>query len=483
MNSEGEETRKSDIGMSPSSFRNYTLNDNYSQHGGDYYNVNLNYQHLFNDQGHQLIAFANYSKSFGNDYDKQVEYIANENFDISEGNFLNKTYAVEDGDEDEIRVQADYTLPINENSKFEAGYQARIDMEQETYEFREYDPLTNQLEINDAYTNSNDFYRNIQAVYSTYSNQLGKYQFMVGLRGELTDRRIESLLAAEPATIKRFDIFPTFHLSRSFENDHQLMLSYSRRIDRPRGWYLEPFESYISADTRRRGDPTLKPEYMNSLELGYQKAFGRSFIAFEAYYKNTVDKIDRIVSVVDDSIYLHTYGNIAEDHSLGTELMVNYNQLKWLELNASVSVYRYRINGTLDNQDIDRSSNNWDARLNATFNFSTKTRLQLQTFYNGPSVSVQGEREGFFFSNIAIRHDFLDRKLSATLQVRDLFGSMKYSMTSYGNNFSTKMNFTRESQVIMLSLSYKLNNYKQKRGPGGEGEMDMGGGGEGGEMF
>jgi hypothetical protein len=204
---------------------------------------------------------------------------------------------------------------------------------------------------------------------------------------------------------------------------------------------------------------------MNSAELGYQKTFGKSFIAFETYYKNTIDKSDRILILTDaeNAIYLHTFGNIAEDHSLGAELMLNYSQLKWLELNGSTSLYRYRMKGNFNNQDIDRSSNNWNARLNATFNFSTLTRLQIQTFYNGPSVSVQGERDGFFFSNIALRHDFFDRKLSATLQVRDLFGTMKYEFRSFGENFNTNMRFTREPRVVQLSLSYKLNNFKQNR--------------------
>jgi hypothetical protein len=105
----------------------------------------------------------------------------------------------------------------------------------------------------------------------------------------------------------------------------------------------------------------------------------------------------------------------------------------------------------------------------------------LQTFYNGPSVSVQGDRKGFFFSNIAVRHDFLDRKLSATLQVQDIFGTMKHEMNSFGNNFNTYSKRGRDPRVVMLSLSYKLNNFKQqqRKNAGDNGGMDMGGEGEG----
>ena len=183
--------------------------------------------------------------------------------------------------------------------------------------------------------------------------------------------------------------------------------------------------------------------------------------------------------ITTNNIQLHTYGNVATDNSLGAELMVDYNQMKWLDLNLSGSLYRYSENGKLEGQNISKESNNWDTRLNATFNFSTKTRLQIQAFYNGPSVTIQGSEEGFFFTNVALRHDFLDRKLAATLQVRDLFGTMKHESSTYGKNFSTYMNFSHEPRVIMLSLSYKLNNFKQRKsGENGEDNQDMSGEGE-----
>jgi outer membrane receptor protein involved in Fe transport len=260
------------------------------------------------------------------------------------------------------------------------------------------------------------------------------------------------------------------------------MASYSRRINRPRGWYLEPFINYMNSTTLRQGNPELEPEYMNSYELGYQKSFGRSFIAFETYYKNTVNKIERIQTVYDaeKNISLMTFDNVNKDHSFGSEIMVNYVYKKWLELNASTNLYRYWIEGEINDVAVDTRSTNWNLRLNSTFNITSKTRFQLTTMYNGPSVTAQGERGSFFFTNMAVRQDFFDRKLSATLQLQDVFGSMKYSFVSYGPGFSSDVQFAREPQVVMLSLSYKINNYKQRRGAG---MMDGDAGGGEGEMF
>jgi outer membrane receptor protein involved in Fe transport len=465
-------------------YNNYILSDNVSSHGGDYYNLNLNYTKKFQKPGHELVSYVSLSGHDGSDSDSQIEYPTDSDYEIDNTEVPLKIRTGERGDEYEIRGQIDYTLPIGKEGKLEAGYQLRIDNELEEYLFEQFDPDLNEWTENDDFSSSTDFYRNIQALYATYGNSIGNYKYQLGLRGEYTDRKIISGQSNEERSINRLDFFPTLHFSRSFQNNHQLMASYSRRINRPRGWYLEPFLTYMNSTTLRQGDPGLEPEYMNSYEIGYQKSFGPSFIAFETYYKNTVNKIERIQKIHDaeERITLMTFDNISQDHSLGAELMLNFASLKWLNLNASTSVYRYWIEGEIDGVEIDTRSNNWHLRLNSTFNISSKTRFQLTTMYMGPSVTAQGEREAFFFTSAALRQDLFDRKLSATLQVRDIFGTMKHEFTSYGPNFKQYVEFSREPRVIMLSLSYKINNYRQRRGERGmDSGMEMGGGE--GDMF
>jgi hypothetical protein len=104
--------------------------------------------------------------------------------------------------------------------------------------------------------------------------------------------------------------------------------------------------------------------------------------------------------------------------------------------------------------------------------------IQLTGFYNGPSISAQGEREGFFSTNIAVRQDFLNRKLNVIFRISDPFGSVKYVNTSRGQNFYTYNEFSRQSPIISLSISYKINNYKQeRRAYNGVNEMEFDGGG------
>ena len=112
---------------------------------------------------------------------------------------------------------------------------------------------------------------------------------------------------------------------------------------------------------------------------------------------------------------------------------------------------------------VDKESTNYSARLNGTVKFSQDSRLQLTGFYRGPSVSAQGEQKGMAYLNMSYRQELMKKKLSATLSVRDLFGSMKMGGSSSGDGFKSTFKMQREPRVLMLTLSYRINNYKMDK--------------------
>ena len=107
-------------------------------------------------------------------------------------------------------------------------------------------------------------------------------------------------------------------------------------------------------------------------------------------------------------------------------------------------------------------------------------QLQFNVRYNSPSVSSQGRWEGFFTTDVAVKKDLLDRMLSLTLQVRDIFATAKREFTSEGPDFYNYTNFNRESPVVMLNLRLNLNHFKQKQE---RGQGDNAGGEDSGDDF
>ncbi len=181
----------------------------------------------------------------------------------------------------------------------------------------------------------------------------------------------------------------------------------------------------------------------------------------------------------EEDLFYRRAMNINEEHVAGSEVMINWQVAKWFNMNASTSGYYNRVVGELFDEDFDNSNFSWSSNFNGTFNYSKTGRIQTTVGYRGPSVTAQGSSEGMFYTNLAVRQDLFKRKLSATLKVSDLFGTMKRDFISYGDGFEQHIVMAHEPRIIMLTLSYKINNYRVDPGDQGRSEgggMDMDGG-------
>lgn len=474
------------IGSNDADFELYTnpvsTNDFYtsiedSERGGLFYSFNLSYTKKFLGEGHQLYALANYRNR---DSDEETK---DKFFDINDLQTSGRVSS-ESGPSNSYRFQLDYTLPLAGNNKFEAGYNARVSLSDEITEMEEYNPLSGLYDYMSDYKHDVSHDDNIHAVYTMYSGEIGKFGYMGGLRGEYTYRNITLNETGESFIIDRFDFFPTIHFSYATKKESQWMVNYSRRIHRPRGWNLEPFYTWRSAYDVRIGNPELIPEYINSFELSHLFKFGRNSFSIDGYYHITDNKIESIVSTYEGSIKQTTFQNVGKDYSLGIEMMLGIDVQKWWHFDLMGNIYDYRVDGEYDYDDdgttvvvdFSESSFNWNTRLNNTFRLGKTTRIQLNGMYNSPTVSAQGEKEGFFMTNLAVRQSFYKNKVAATLQVRDIFGTMSHSAESEGPNFYSYYDFQPNTPLVTLTLSLKLNNYKPDRKQRSQnGDDDLGG--------
>lgn len=462
---------------STSGFDLRSLTESSSEGGGKNVAFSLDYKKNFKKEGQELTAFAYYETGSS----KELSF-----YDQFDGSDLliegQKNW--EEGDGQEFRFKLDYVHPFTSKMKLEAGYQDRSDREFEWNDVHWYN-IADDYEPFDAsqYYTESRFSRDIHSAYTTFSNGGDILGYSVGVRGEYTNRSIDYSGAEEPYTINRLDLFPTAHISLNLPAKQQFITSYTRRIERPRGFFLEPFKTYVDAYNIRQGNPEIEPEYIDSYEMGYQKQLTKGFMSAELYHRKTNNKIERIRSVYSENVMLQTVQNIGEDFSTGVELMWNFRPTKWWMFNLMGNIYNYKVAGNLYGTDVVQTSNNWHSRLGNTFTISKSTKIQVDGMYHSPSTSVQGRREGFAFTNVAVRQDFFDNKLNVTFSVRDVLNTAKFGFESSGPDFYSKSNFDMKSPVFALTLSYKVNNYRAKRqmGEGGEGGgemMDMNGGGD-----
>jgi outer membrane receptor protein involved in Fe transport len=426
------------------------------ERSGPFYALNTSYRHRFAQQGQEFSGDMFYS------YRDSDEKTTNELLsDV--GVITSGQRSTESGPGRRFRLKLDYAHPFENENKFEVGYQSELNQSDDNTGLYGFSAEQGVYVLLPQYSNSTRYDRKIHAVYAIYSEELNRFGYQGGLRGEYTDRSVEFAGVAKPFTIQRWDYFPTFHTSYKFPAGQQVMASYTRRIERPRGWELEPFETWMDAYNVRIGNPSLTPEYIDSYEIGVQTHLGNSLLSAEAYYRKTNNKTERVRSVYDDNITLRSIENIGTDFALGTELLLNLDVAKSWNINLLGNLYNYRVEGKLYGESFSRESFNWRTRMSNTIKIGSSTQIQLDGNYQSSTVSSQGRREGFFTTNAAVKYEFLKRQLSATLQVRDIFSTSKREYTSEGTGFYNYIYSTRESPVVMLNIRYNFNNYKPDR--------------------
>lgn len=431
---------------------------NESDRGGYFFSLNLDYRHKFQKEGHEISSQINIGTRNGDEESLLEEFDENDMLTFGQR-------STESGPGRRIRYKLDYVLPLKQENKIEAGYQSRYSLSEDNNTMDYWSADSGGYVPDYRYYHATDYTRAIQSTYLIYAGKTGNFGYQGGLRGEYTYQFIEMSGVDSSFSVDEWDIYPTFHTSYSFNNGHQVMASYTRRIDRVRGWYLEPFETWMDAYNVRRGNPGLKPEYIDSYEAGYQKTFGRSLFSLEGYYRVTHNKIERVQSLysADENIFLHTYENIGKDYAFGTEAMLTLIPFQWWTLNLMNNIYNYRVRGTLYGEPFDESSFNWSLRLNNTFKIGKSSRIQFSAHYRSPTVSAQGRDGEMFFTNLAFRQEFLDRKLSATLQIRDLLGTASHYRKNEGPNFYSYSRFEQQPRMLSFTLTYNINNYKKEQ--------------------
>lgn len=461
----------------PVDYNLYKISNNLGGNDGNHIKGSLNWEYKNKKKKESLLTMAYFSNGEEGKEEDQAEYLSNSDW-VNSGDILSGINTTDEQNKIDFRFKMDYTKKLEKDRKFEAGIQSRNFRENSDFTFNQYDTASNAWIYRPDYSTQLDFSRDIYSGYATYGGMYKNFGYLLGLRGEYTYRFIDSKLANRTSTIDRFDIFPTVHLSQKLGKTNELMASYSRRIDRPRGRELDPNPRFISSNFISIGNMDLEPEYTDNFELSYQKTFGPSFFSLEGYYRTTKNIISRLRTVDQNNITYMTFANLDRDHAAGLEAMVNYRITKWMKLNVSGSYYYYMIEANEESNTKEQQSNNYNFNGNLNFNITKLMRLQITGFYRGPSVTAQGDRGSFTMVNAALRYDFFNHKLSTTFKVRDIFNTMGHQFNSYTETFNSYNSFYRQSPTFSLTVSYRINNYKQKRKPsmddnegGGDGEM------------
>ena len=422
----------------------------------------LNFQR---DKNHYFEVRSTFNQRQGDDL-VQADFLDADQ--IKQGGTRN----TERGPSWKFRVNADYSKKYNNGTVFETGTQIQFGHSEEESRNYTYNAATGEYELQPLFSSDAIYIRNIAAVYALVKGKKNDFGYQLGLRAEYTDRDITARNFEDITQVNRLDWFPTVHLSYNLTKQSQVLLNYTRRIQRPRSYYLEPFLTWQNAYTVYRGNPNLLPEYIDAAEINWVTNFEnrKGYFSLETYIRNVSNYISRIQVPYDTNQIMNTPVNVGRTFTLGLEPTFSYNLLKWWKVDVALNLYSFDIMS--QHEQLESSHNfNWNSRLTNTFPLPKNWNIQVASRYISPTNTVQGQSKGYFTINGSVRKSFKNNKYAFNLQVRDIFNTIRREDQAIAGNVETWSLSIPKTPTIIFTFSMRLNNYNKRNGRK-EGEAD-----------
>ena len=425
----------------------------------------------------QTTQFSvNFDKQFhGNSehrltFDFQLENSSEDEGSIiyNEGIAAERVRTIED--QKRVLIQSDFTLPINDKTRFEGGYNGRFSTNNTAYslEFAEDDSFILDTNVSNVLV----YKENVNAVYTQYGSKVkDKFSFLLGLRMEATNITISQLSSNEYSNSNYIGLFPTVNLGYEFSENQNLTIGYNRRISRPRSRFLNPFPSRSSATNLFQGNPNISPSYSNGVDIGYLNTLVKITLNSSLYYNHATDVFTYISEDTGDEVVINGESvpvirrgpiNLAEDDRLGFEFTLTYRPSKKWNMNANFNLYRSAVKGNYKGLSYDSENLGWFVRLNNKYTLPKNIEWQTRLSYSGPTVDAINRREGIFSSNMAFSKDLFKEKASITLNINDLFNTQRRNLESTTPTFYSDGYYRWRVRSYSLSFTYRFNQAKKR---------------------
>jgi outer membrane receptor protein involved in Fe transport len=446
---------------------------------------NTNYIKNFNKQGHKLTIDGSFSVStdlenssiLGTDIIPVYAVITNEITKNTQEQSRNL-------------IQADYVYPFGK-SQFEAGFRGNYSALYSDFNVQEDLAGNGIFTTNPFVTGILDYQENVTAAYTQFGSKYNKISYLLGLRMEDSHIVIDQISNGISNTKRYVNYFPSVFLNYTLKEGTNITLSYSKRINRPRDRFINPFSSYSSNINLFFGNPDLDPALSDVYEIGILKKWKQITLNSSVYVNNTTNSFKIVRKERGDFIngipvIINTPFNLSTDTKLGFEFTLNYSPYKWWRLNSNFNFFqnktdgRYtytRTTGEVVNIDFNNSASSWFTRLTSKINLPYKIDWQTNFTYNGEQRTAQGRSLGIASANIGFSKDILKEKGTIAFNVNDVFNSRKRINDLVLPNVNSYSEMQWHQRQVTLSFTYRFNKLKtdKEKTPRRDSE---GGGGE-----
>ena len=451
----------------------------------------LEYQHLFNNEGHNLTISLSGGYMGGNNSSSSQKdyYFWDESTQAFNDSIIRYTGYKTKYRYDDMYYDAniDYNLPYIKNGEIGLGMSFTHDPD--SY-YVIYDTLANKNEyVNDNLRTydrlgfSNDF-----NAYMTIQHKFGNFVIKPGIRMEYSDVHcnIDGYMVDHESK-QYLNWRPSIHMSYRTKSMHNFKFNYTRRITNPDARYLTNYVEYNIEDMTY-GNLGLKPIYTNSLEAGWTKYFEKfGSVGLSTYYRDSKGTINNVSENVFDSIYFNRWVratkpyNVDNSYNLGFEANVMYRPTAFFNVRLYANVYDNYYSTIFNGQEVENDMWSYSLRLNLWAKLWNKLEVHASGYYRSATQSLYAEQRPSYAVNCGLRADFFDKKMSIYLNVNDIFNWNKWDNNTNNPYYISYSSYKYNSRYISAGVTFRFGKMELENRARQGGENDGGGGMTGGK--
>lgn len=335
--------------------------------------------------------------------------------------------------------------------------------------FLVYDERNEASIFNDSLSNRFDYEESVYAGYVSYNRKLAEgWNMSAGVRAEYTDamgnlQAFKASLQEDPVEFNYLSWFPNVGVTWQLTPMQVLSLSYGRRINRPDYNVLNPFNNQLSQISYEKGNPFLKPEIVNNVELGYTLNYRYNF---KLSYSLTTDQITRLIAPDenDEKAGFITWDNLAEQTVIGFNVSAPVQILPFWNayFNGSASYLDNQADYG-NNKIVDVQAFTYSIYQQHTFDLPWALKGEISGWFSGPGVwGGVFEYESSWSLNMGLQRKFLNEQLNVRLSVDDIFFESGWDGVSEFAGLRSFGSGNWDSRRVSISLSYNFGNENVK---------------------
>ena len=297
---------------------------------------------------------------------------------------------------------------------------------------------------------------NVYAAYFNFGQKVKKFEYQVGLRlensvvnGTSTDLRNASINNPDTAYL---NLFPSVFVSYKLNEKNIFALSYSKRINRPDYQALNPFETIYDIYTSEKGNPYLRPQYTNNVELKYTFRYALN-VAYG--YNHTNDYSQTITRQMGQftTATIDNIGTLANTYlSISSPLPIN----KWWNGYVNITGFRNHYKGSLPDGIVNEKAIGINYYIQQNVTLGKGWGIQLSSWYNSATTEAIFNTKWLGSVDFGMKKTILKEKASIRLTMLDMFNTQRYEQSVKFANQDFTYRRKWESRGLRLQLSWRF---------------------------